>query len=847
MRVFFAICLLVTSICCVCGQSETSQVSEVKLETVLSDLQSIHQVRFSYIDSVITDKTIEPISYEGQRLQDIIWRLERVLTLNFIRVNENNIVIRPFADEDKVEVCGYLKDDLGEPVYNAFLKIKGQKKSTQSDKRGYFEFNEVHFGGEISIQHLGFAKTELSVKNIYQNECPEINLDDQVNKLPELVYSDFLVGGMSKVNNEIILKPDELGTLPGLIEPDILQSIQQLPGVNGPFETASGIYVRGTSPDMNLVKWNGIKTYNQSHFFGMLSAFNPYVIEEVLFVKNGVSPEYGDRISGVIDLKSDKEINDEFKGSAGLNMIYGDVNFNIPVIKNKLSATVSARRSFNDYLETFTYDSYSKRVFQNTKIGELPASTNQTSDNKFYFNDFTTGINYQVDNKNKITFNSLYTENDLQFQSDDQDVRYTDFLNTKNEGYNLEWLHKASGFELGIEGYYTGYLLNYQFKRQLTSVIESSFKNNSIDDQGINSFVKFNLNDNSELKAGYQFANTRVQYQFKNSGPGYNLILDQADETLNTHSLFGQYELKANKSSVSAGIRINHYTELNQTYFEPRIALEQSLANDFYFNATAEYRTQTVSQIRESVVSDLSLENQIWSMASTDGFPVIESYQFSTGFAYDNKGWLIDIEGYYREIDNITTLTFGFLNPTDNQFRLGSSSIRGSDVLIKKQIGQFRSWASYSYLFSENKFMGLNDDQPFPGNWNIEHTLKWTAYYKLRDWEFSLGWTWHTGKTFTNVTVEDDGAGPLLINYGSLNGRNLPVYHRLDFSIIYEFYTGKKNNLRYRVGASVLNLYDRENLLNREFRTTPGIDNQLIDNRIYGLGITPNLSFRVFW
>ncbi|MCX2744401.1 TonB-dependent receptor [Mangrovivirga sp. M17] len=848
MRVVFTLCSLIFSIWCVSGQSETNVKSEITLEKILSDLEQIHQVRFSYIDTVVAGKTVVPFDYESNTLHEVVFRLERLSSLNFITINEKNIVVRPFSEDDKVNVCGYLKEMSAEPIINAVLKITGDKIVTQSDKRGYFEFTNVPFGSNISVDHLGFISLDIPVKELYKDKCPHVNLTERLNELPEITLSDFLIGGMSKVNNEIILKPDELGILPGLIEPDILKSIQQLPGVNGPFETASGVFVRGTSPDMNLVKWNGIKTYNQSHFFGMLSAFNPFVTDEVLFIKNGVSAEYGDRISGVIDVRSDNTINNDFKGSAGLNMIYGDVFLKVPIIKNKLSATVSARRSFNDFLETFTYDSYSDRVFQNTRINEVPATPGQTSENDFYFNDFTTGVNYRINNRNNISFNSLYTKNDLEFRSGEQDLNYTDRLKTENEGYNLKWIHNSHNFTVETEAYYSGYLLNYHFMRSLPSTEENSFKNNSVDDLGFNATVSFDLNKKGRVKTGYQFSNNQVQYEFKNTGPGYTLILDQADEVLNTHSLFGQYDLSVNKSSIKAGLRINHYSELRKTYFEPRIALEQNLSNNFYFNATAEYRTQTVSQIRESVVSDLSLENQVWSMASNDGFPVIESYQFSTGFAYDNNGWLVDIEGYYREIENITTLTFGFLNPVDNEFRLGNSSVRGSDVLIKKQVGNnFRSWASYSYLFSENQFTGLNDDQPFPGNWNIEHTIKWTAYYQIKSLQLSLGWTWHTGKTFTSVTVDESGAGPLLINYGELNGSNLPIYHRLDFSMMYEFGGGQKSDIRYRVGASVLNLYDRENLLNREFRTTPGIDNSLIDNRIYGLGITPNVTFRVFW
>ncbi|NMM49599.1 TonB-dependent receptor [Marinigracilibium pacificum] len=847
MKAVFAITTFIFSFWFVFGQSENSKIShDLELKQFLAELEVNYQVRFSFIDSVVVNKSISRFDISESSLPDVLSNLERMTNLKFVLINTENVIIRHFKPYDKVNVCGYLIDEHGRAVSNATVSVNSSQSAIQSDNQGYF-INRVRYGEYLEISHIGFATRKILASELLGTSCPNVKLSEKIKELPEVVLSDFLVGGMSKVNTKTKLKPSELGILPGLIEPDILKGIQQLPGVSGPFETASGVYVHGTSPDMNLVTWNGIKTYNQSHFFGMLSAFNPFVIDRVEFVKNGVSPEYGDRISGVVDIRSGEEVNNEFDGGAGFNMLYGDAYLKIPIIKDKISVNISGRRSFNDQLETFTYKSYSDRVFQNTKINEDPSQGVQDFDNDFYFTDFTTGINYQLDDRNKINFNSLYTKNDLLYRSSNQNIDYSDLLKTENEGYNINWNYKGSDLELEIEAYYTGYLLNYKFERTLASSSETSFKDNSVDDFGLNSFVLFDINKRSQIKTGYQYSNKQVQYEFKNSGPGYTLILDQSDEKLNTHSLFSDYQLKANKSTLSAGLRINYYSEMGKTYFEPRLSAEHNLIGDLFLSGTAEYRTQTVSQIRESVVSDLSLENKVWSMASNEGFPVIESYQYSLGLAYDDNGWLLDVEGYYRDIKNVTTLTFGFLNPVDNNFRIGNSVVKGADFLLKKQVGNFRSWASYSYLFSENKFKGLNDNKPFPGNWNIEHTLKWIAYYKFKSLQFSLGWTWHTGKTFTNVKVIDTTNGPLKIEYGELNANNLPVYHRMDLSVIYDFKPNPDKDIRYRFGVSILNVYDHQNLLNREFRTTPGVNNELIDNRIYGLGITPNLTFRVFW
>ena len=107
---------------------------------------------------------------------------------------------------------------------------------------------------------------------------------------------------------------------------------------------------------------------------------------------------------------------------------------------------------------------------------------------------------------------------------------------------------------------------------------------------------------------------------------------------------------------------------------------------------------------------------------------------------------------------------------------------------------------------------------------------------------------WHSGKAFTNISGLDDEDNIVMLEYDKINSNSLPKYHRLDFSAIYNFkFNQKKSTTRYRVGLSVLNVYDKKNILNREFRTTNSLMKRLINTKIYSLGITPNISFRVFW
>ncbi|MCG8386529.1 MAG: TonB-dependent receptor [Cytophagales bacterium] len=819
----------------------------VPFTDILPQIENYYGIKLSFADELVAGKKVSVMPGAVINKEAFLASLEKQLTLKIVQVKGNYYLIRPYRPNDKISVCGYILNSGLQPLVGAAVLSRNTSIGQVTGENGFFTFTNASYGSLLSINHIGYAVKLVRVKDLVRLGCPVIVVEETSQVLSEVVVKDFLSVGISKVDQSLEIRPEELKILPGLVEPDILESIQQAPGVSSPFETASGIFVRGGSPDQNLVRWNGIKTYSQGHFFGMLSAFNPYITQEVQFIKNGTSARYGDRVSSVIDITSADELPQKISGGAGLNMLYADAYLEAPLVKDKLSLQLSGRRSFNDYLETFTYEQFSERVFQNTKINEEIDPNIEPGRNDFFFHDFSSKIIFKPGKYDQLMVNTLHNKNDLNFSSRTQDQDFSDLLRTENEGYGLSWRRRKAEIYWDMEAYYSKYLLDYEFRTTENDTTDVSSKKNLVSDYGMSTTLTLPISPQSILSTGYQFSSNHVSYAFETETPLYNLILDEDDSELSTHAVFAEYQLDRDRTQLTLGARFNHYAGLQQDYFEPRLVFQQGLLRKWRFNASAEYRSQAVSQIKESVVSDLSLENQVWTLSSTDRFPIIDSYQFSSGFSFENEDWFIDVDAYIKQIQGITTLTFGFLNPVDNEYRRGNSAIKGIDFFVKRRVRDYKTWLGYSYLFTENNFTGINNDQPFPGNWNIEHTIKWSHFYTIKNLYLSLGWYFHTGKSFTNVVEDTNGPGPVSITFDGINEDNLPVYHRLDFSAVYEFHANKNKNTRYRVGVSILNLYNRENLLNREFRTTPSLENELIDTRIYSLGVTPNFVFRVFW
>ncbi len=833
------------------SQEETQVViiENKSLTEAISILEDRYDLKFSYIDALVRDKKVSlTINFDISK-EDLIQKLQEKTSLKFELTGNNFITISNFNKKDTIPVCGYILDLESKPLKDIGIFYKATRSNATTNENGYFESTQIPYNSVILISAPGYRQRVLNSTSFLTGDCIKIYLTDAHEEiLDEVLIEEYLAKGITQNKKVVHIDLKDVEILPGRTEPDILQAVQLTPGINNPFETASGLFVRGSTPHQNLVLWNGIKTYQQGHFFGMLSAFNPYVAREVNFSKSGVSAKYGDRIAGIIDIKSENKIAERFTGGAGFNMINADAVIHTPIIRDKVSLQISGRRSYTDVLETFTYKKLSDRVFQNTKIAETVELNDANND--FFYTDYNANLIIQPSDDHTIAINTIYSKNDLDFRRSNTTESFNDELITENEGYNINWnYYYFKNLAINVNGYYTKYLLNYQFiTRNLDAIVEIESKKNSVRDYGAELGLDYKLSTYQSISGGYQFSNNNIRYAFVTTTPSYELILDEDDRFLNTHAAYAEYKFENPKNFyISAGLRFNHYADLDKSYAEPRVFVQKHITKDWEINTSGEFRSQATSQIQESVVSDLSLENQVWTLANNDQFPIITSYQFTLGSSFKKNRWYLDIDSYYKQIDDITTLTAGFINPIDNEYRTGKSRVFGIDLFLKKRFKKYKTWVSYSYINTRNKFNDINNNESFPGNWNIEHTVKWSQFYKINNFQFSLGWLWHTGKAFTNISGVDEDGNIVIIELGGINSNNLPVYHRLDFSAIYDFKIGYNPNIKYRIGFSVLNLYDRKNLLNKEFRTTNSLNNQFINSDIFSLEITPNISFRVFW
>ncbi|MBL7559997.1 TonB-dependent receptor plug domain-containing protein [Olleya sp. YSTF-M6] len=658
-------------------------------------------------------------------------------------------------------------------------------------------------------------------------------------KLDEVVVSNILTKGIHKnKSGNITISPKSFGLLPGLIEPDILQTIQAIPGVLSVDETVSNINVRGGTHDQNLILYDGIKMYQSGHFFGLISAFNPYLTKHVEVIKNGTTARFGDGVSGVVDMQLLDNTNQDLNAGIGVNMITADGFAVIPLAKDT-QLQLATRRSLTDVLTTPTYNQYFKRVFQDSDVTNNETYT--TSKDAFRFSDIALKLLHDLSPKDKIRFTLLNIFNQLDFEetyNSDTSQNTSNQLTQQNRAssiqYKRDWNHQ---FTTNFSGYYTNYDLkstDYDITNNQRLVQE-----NKVIDNGFNLDANYKFTPLINVNTGLQFSQIAVSNIEEINTPLFKRNLRRV---LRTFSAFAETELrtKNKKTVLKLGVRHNYFRKFNISITEPRLYLSHHFLKHFKAEITGEHKSQSTSQIIDFQNDFLGVEKRRWVLANNNTIPIQKSKQISLGLSFNKNKWLISTEGYYKLVDGITTRNQGFQNQYQYTNALGRYDVKGIDVLINKKIKDFSTWVSYSYSNNNNVFKALNQGQKFASNFDVQHQINFGSTYNWQQLKVAFGVNWHTGKPYTQPNAQN----PILnntINYQKPNSSRLDDYIRADLSSTYQFKLGQN---KAEFGASIWNILNKENILNTYYTIN---NNEISKIENVSLGLTQNVSFRIWF
>ncbi len=754
--------------------------------------------------------------------------------------------------------------------------LQGTPLSTTTDDLGNFSLVGVPTGRSILAASLsGFADKETSI-TVHPGQSITVelildlaDLECEVTGSPDSPQLMSAAGSIGVVE----VQPKQLAALPSLGEKDFFRSLQLMPGVSATNEASSGLFVRGGTPDQNLVLFDGFTVYDVDHFFGVFSAFNANAVENVTMIKGGYESKYGERLSSVIDMTGKTGRNGQPAFGAGISFLSFNGYADIP-LGSKGGFMFAGRKSFQSPFSDKIRDTYSDAGPSRSPGGRGFEGFSTDPESSFY--DVNARGVYSPTSKDDLVF-SLYHGKDVLDNSrtlkfilpssavgvDDEDsegfqeingeiVNVTDWGNT---GVSGSWFRNWNDtFFTTVTFGHSRYFKDRERRTNLSISGEEegdgdderpifaggSGENNRLEDYTLKLDSHWILNPQNSLGFGALTTNNYTNYHF---GFGDGLALFDRFSQGNIYAFYIQDTWRPfTKLSITPGIRPSYYDITGKTYFDPRLSVVYHINNRFRLKAAAgQYHQFANRLVRED---PLGGDQDFWMMSDGELIPVGEATHFIGGVSYETQDFLIDVEVYRKDLSGLSE--FASLRPRgsdfeeinlDDRFYTGTGRVDGVEVLFQKKFGRNTGWVTYTLGNVEYMFPDISEN-PFPASHDSKHEFKVVDSHRWRSFTFSGTFVYATGKPFTEpvgieeVTLPSERTLQLLV-LGDKNANRLPSYQRLDLSAAWNFWKGETRQAV--AGISAFNVLDHQNVWRKEYDV---VGDSLIETDVNYLGFT---------
>ncbi|MFK8163023.1 MAG: carboxypeptidase-like regulatory domain-containing protein [Lewinella sp.] len=689
-----------------------------------------------------------------------------------------------------------------ETLVGATILAPDYTYGTTTDPFGRFNIPGVSLGSKLRLQisYVGYEPVDTTVS--VTNSLVVIALNSQ-SDLPEItVIAKSPFQELGKVDIPI----KELNAIPALLgEQDPLKALVLTPGISNGAEGTAGLYVRGGTPDQNLILFDGAKVYNANHLFGLLSPFNPDLVKDLQVYKNYFPSRYGGRLSSVIDITSIEGDKTELKKTVSLGLINSRVSLQGPLIKDKLSFAVGGRTAHLALLNLLT-----------------AGDDNYTN---YLFYDLNGKLNYRSDKLN-ISASAFHASDQLIEADNFLETPYRTVINWSNSTASLRMAYNLSN-NLMLDGNLNFNRYHYGVDQQLfeePNGVEISRVTNQAYVQEVVGKVGLSYQPArwARVSAGFELNDRTTKpkdTQVTDSGEATITVGESPEEKAEDLATFVSADVSLTDwLEIKAGFRYASYRlpdEASFNQFEPRLSAELMFSDKVRLQLAYNKMTQPLHLLTSNYIG---VPSNIWVSARSSALPQV-SRQFAVGISYQvTPSSRLSVETYYKEsenlIDPLPGTNFYQSSITDWQEIAGTGGngiAYGSELFYRFKKPSFYGWASYTLSWSKARFDGINNGEYFFRQFDRRHDISLTGGYKLNEnWDILANFVYQTGyrQTLPLAIYQDpffNSAEPVLI--GRFNEK-VPDYHRLDVS----FRHTKKTSSRERtIALGVYNFYGRPN------------------------------------
>jgi hypothetical protein len=795
--------------------------------------------------------------------------MKKILLLSFllsfflngwIMAQQRNVVGRDIGELKNLKISGRLTDQItGEALVGATVTVREINKTEITNSNGIFNLVLDRAEYILEFRYVGYETIIYPIIAVGEGRInltmiqEDFTLDDVVifGRDPEKNIRSTDMGAISISMNTLKELPPFLG------EVDIIRSVATLPGVSQVGEASSGLNVRGGGADQNLIMFAGAPVYNPSHLFGLFTAFNPDVVNDFTLYKAIIPTRFGGRGSSILDIGPKSGSLTRWGGDFMVGTVSGKASLNGPIVKDVLSAQVSFRGSYINWL---------LNALENPDLRTSQAN----------FNDVNAILYGEINENHNLTYSFYRSYDDFALASDTT-ISWTN--QSQSIRYSGRFGEKAN---LDIIGFQT----LYDFTIFNQSGINNFDLKSGISDTGLRVNFTYNIGERNKISIGGDTKQLTIQpgELIPDSGGESGVLPQKVQNEYGRESGFyfqQDFEL-GEKVGFTYGVRYDFYQylgprtvkeyaenlpinsgnvigertysdgEVIQTYdgWGPRVSMRYSLDSKTSIKAGYNKMYQFIHLISNTATI---APTDVWKLSDQFLKPQIVD-QYSLGIYKNFKGNIFEtsVEVYYKDIQNVVEYKDGarllLENDLETEIIPGEGQAYGIEVYAKKNLGRVTGWVSYTYSRALRRVITpfeeeiINDGDWFPANFDKPHDFTLIGNYKISTLtSFSASFSYSSGRPVTFPEAKFDFAGNSLAYFRNRNLQRIPDYHRLDLSLNFKF-QGKGKFFDGDWTFAIMNVYGRKNPFSIFFADQAGAPPQAFRLAILGVPL-PTLSY----
>lgn len=848
-------------------QAQTININNEPIQNIIQKIEEVTAYRFNYNPNIL-----DQFTYTGQLLfgdiESTLKTIQSQTPLQFEQQDSTILVILP--KQKNKNICGYLfceSEDV--PLAFANVYFKFSKTGVATNKDGFFETEATCYDDEpVFLSYIGYEDKELQISLFEKKNCPTIELSPNENTLNiGLVVKDYILPSVEegKTYSAVSLNYKRMVEEENFLDSDVLQNIQILPGVNSFDDSATNISIRGNNSGHNITRWENVQLYNTGHFFGMLSAINPYLVDGVQVYKSSFHPSLGNTIGGVIDISLSDKIAKKFSGGIGSDMtkVFGYAK--IPLVKHQLALSLSAQHSVDELFESPTLSIFTNKIFQNILLDDEQQKEEdyeERLETEIQFYDIQAKLNYKPTPKwsfNTSFFNAVDVY-EYYSETDEDQFFYDEKMRINSSAIQAEMQIKPN-----TKNHLKAFASRSSYNNEglLLLQIEAEDYDEAFDDEMIS-------NEIISTEIGLQYAlrhhknwltdfsinteNKKLWYAIKERSFYEENDIEEAD----TQQVFLIHQdlntvFSNNRWTIDLGTRNTWYHDIQSFFLSPRANVQYKLNKALKLKIAAGWHYQFVSHITKFDRNSIET-NPIWYLNTNERDEVLNSRKLALGAVYNQNQWLIDIEAYLQKNKNLP----GFSTNVESEDAIdffGEGAVQGIDVLVHKKWKTLTLWANYTLSKNQYTFTDLEImKQTFPAPHDNRHNLSFNSNYKYKNWQCSIQYYLRSALPYSSPPTvygdPDDDEDDIYLKYNTINDLRLPgLYSRLDAAISYN-HSFFNNAIHFNGRLTLTNVLNKKNYESIDYHLAESEDEQQpkpIPVAKFLLPATPQVTLHFSW